>query len=856
MVPRAKPLVPIRDRGFFAFFEGLDLRMIKGGRKMTYNFNTIEKKWQKRWEEENSFKVEKNDKPKYYSLEMFPYPSGKLHMGHVRNYSIGDVVARFKKMNGYNVLHPMGWDSFGLPAENAAIKNGIHPNVWTWDNIENMREQLKELGISYDWDREVATCSPEYYKWNQWFFLKMYEKGLAYKKEAAVNWCPSCSTVLANEQVVDGSCERCDSLVEKKNLNQWFFKITDYAERLLEDMSKLQGWPDKVKLMQKNWIGKSTGAEVTFEIEEIEESISVFTTRPDTVFGVSYLVFAPEHPLVEELIQNSPNEEKIRNFIKEMQSLSEMDRTATDAEKMGMFIDAHAINPINNKRVPILIANYVLMDYGTGAVMGVPAHDERDFDFAKKYKLPITMVIQPENGEELTGEIMLEASTQDGILVNSGKYNGMHNRKAYDLIIQELEEKNVGKKTISYRLRDWLISRQRYWGTPIPVIYCDDCGIVPVPEEDLPIELPTDVEFKNNGQSPLLESQEFLYTTCPKCGKKARRETDTMDTFVDSSWYFLRYCDPHNDALPFSKDTTDYWMQVDQYIGGVEHAILHLLYSRFFTKVLYDLDLVSQDEPIANLLTQGMVLKDGEKMSKSKGNVVSPKEIVENYGADTARMFILFTAPPERDLEWSDQGVEGSYRFLNRVWRLVEELKDTITLSAKIDQKNLSKEDKELRFVLHNTMKKVYEDIEERFNFNTAISAIMELVNAIYHYKDQKDPKKELLGEAMESLIILLAPFVPHITEEMWQMIGKKDSVHNQSWPKYNQEALKREEAEIAIQINGKVRDKMILSIDASKEEMEQQALERDKIQPFLEGKEVVKVIAIPKKLINIVVKG
>lgn len=830
--------------------------MIRGGRKMSYNFSTIEKKWQKKWEEGNSFKVEKNDRPKYYSLEMFPYPSGKLHMGHVRNYSIGDVVARFKKMNGYNVLHPMGWDSFGLPAENAAIKNGIHPNVWTWDNIENMREQLKELGISYDWDREVATCSPEYYKWNQWFFLKMYEKGLAYKKEAGVNWCPSCNTVLANEQVVDGACERCDSAVEKKNLNQWFFKITDYAERLLEDMSKLEGWPDKVKLMQKNWIGKSTGAEVTFEIEEIEESISVFTTRPDTVFGVSYLVFAPEHPLVEELIQNSPNEEKIRAFIKEMQSLSEMDRTSTDAEKMGMFIDAHVINPINNKRVPILIANYVLMDYGTGAVMGVPAHDERDFDFAKKYKLPITMVIQPENGEELTGETMLEASTQDGIMVNSGKYNGMHNRKAYDLIIQELEEKNVGKKTISYRLRDWLISRQRYWGTPIPVIYCDDCGIVPALEEDLPVTLPTDVEFKNNGQSPLLESQEFLYTTCPKCGKKARRETDTMDTFVDSSWYFLRYCDPHNDALPFSKDKTDYWMRVDQYIGGVEHAILHLLYSRFFTKVLYDLDLVSQDEPIANLLTQGMVLKDGEKMSKSKGNVVSPKEIVENYGADTARMFILFTAPPERDLEWSDQGVEGSYRFLNRVWRLVEELKDTITLSAKIDPKTLNKEDKELRFVLHSTMKKVYEDIEERFNFNTAISAIMELVNAIYHYKEQKDPKKELLGEAIENLIILLAPFVPHITEEMWQMIGKKDSVHNQPWPKYDQEALKREEAEIVIQINGKVRDKMILAIDASQEEMKQEALKREKIQPFLEGKEVVKVIAIPKKLINIVVKG
>ena len=821
---------------------------------MGYNFNKIEKKWQEDWIQNNSFKAEKNDQPKYYSLEMFPYPSGNLHMGHVRNYSIGDVVARFKKMNGYNVLHPMGWDSFGLPAENAAIKNDTHPNIWTWDNIESMRVQLKRLGISYDWDREIATCSPEYYKWNQWIFIKMFERGLAYKKEAAVNWCPSCTTVLANEQVVDGACERCESLVERKKLSQWFFKITDYVERLLKDAEKLDGWPDKVKLMQKNWIGKSEGAEITFSIENIEERISVFTTRPDTVFGVSYLVFAPEHPLVEKLIEHSSNKEKINKFIKEMQGQSEIDRTSIESEKIGLFIDAYAINPINNKQIPILIANYVLMDYGTGAVMGVPAHDQRDFDFAKKYDLPIPIVIQSEE-EDLSEDTQLEAFVEDGIMINSGEFNGMHNREAYEKIVKVLEEKNSGKKTITYRLRNWLISRQRYWGTPIPIIYCDDCGVVPVPLEDLPVKLPTEVEFKKEGQSPLLEMKEFLYTTCPKCGKKAQRETDTMDTFVDSSWYYLRFCDPHNKEQPFDKELTDYWLGVDQYIGGVEHAILHLLYTRFFAKVLYDLNMISNEEPISNLLTQGMVLKDGEKMSKSKGNVVSPEEIIKNYGADTARLFILFAAPPERDLEWSEQGVEGSFRFLNRVWRLVEELKDEIVLSCKIDQSSLNQKDKDLRFILHSTIKKVYEDIEERFNFNTAISAIMELVNAIYHYKDQKQVNQELLGEAIETMIILLSCFVPHITEEMWQAIGKQDSVHSQPWPNYDESALKREEKEIVIQVNGKVRDKVVLPISISKKKKKKQALNREKIQKMIEGKEIVKIITLPKKLINIVIK-
>lgn len=823
---------------------------------MTYHFHTIEKKWQKKWEEDKAFKVEQNNDPKYYCLEMFPYPSGKLHMGHVRNYSIGDVVARFKKMNGYNVLHPMGWDSFGLPAENAAIKNQIHPNIWTWDNIKHMEDQLKELGISYDWDREIATCSPEYYKWNQWLFLKMFEKGLAYKKEAAVNWCPSCATVLANEQVVDGSCERCDSSVEKKKLSQWFFKITDYAERLLEDLDKLEGWPEKVRLMQKNWIGKSEGAEISFKMENTEDEINVFTTRPDTIFGVSYLVFAPEHPLVEKLIKNTPKEEEVKKFIKSVQSLSEIDRTSTETEKVGMPIGAYAINPMNNEKIPILIANYVLMDYGTGAVMGVPAHDQRDFEFAKKYDLPINIVIKPQD-KDLSIEIMDEAYVEDGIMVNSGRFDTMANRDAFGEIVKELEVKGAGKSTINYRLRDWLISRQRYWGTPIPVVYCDHCGVVPVPVKDLPIELPTKVEFKNDGRSPLLDNEEFLYTSCPKCGEKARRETDTMDTFVDSSWYYLRYCDPHNDELPFDKEKVDYWLGVDQYIGGVEHAILHLLYTRFFAKILYDLGMISKDEPIHNLLTQGMVLKDGEKMSKSKGNVVSPVEIIKNYGADTARLFILFAAPPERDLEWSDKGVEGSYRFLNRIWRLVEELKSKLELSSKVQQNNLNKEDKELRFVLHHTIKRVYEDIEERFNFNTAISAIMELVNAIYHYKDKvKGSNPTLLGEVIENLIILLSPFAPHITEEMWKIIGNKDSVHEQSWPKYDLEALKQEEAEIVVQINGKVRDKMILPVDATKEDMEAAVLKREKIKQFLEGKEIVKIIAIPKKLINIVIKG
>ncbi len=825
---------------------------------MSYNFNEIEQKWQKNWEDNGQFKVEENnDKPKYYALEMFPYPSGNLHMGHVRNYSIGDVVARFKTMNGYNVLHPMGWDSFGLPAENAAIKHGVHPNKWTWENIENMRKQLKQLGLSYDWDREIATCHEDYYKWTQWMFLLLYNNGLAYKKKSFVNWCPSCSTVLANEQVVEGKCERCKSDVGKKDLNQWFFKITEYAQRLLDDIDKLEGWPDKVKTMQSNWIGRSEGAEIQFTIDGLEEKLTVYTTRPDTIFGISYMVIAPEHPLVPELIKGLPQEEACQKFIDNMQFLNEIARTSTETEKEGVFTGRYVINPMNDEKIPLYLANYVLMDYGTGIVMAVPAHDQRDFEFAKKYNLPINVVIQPE-GEELDGNTMTEAFPAQGIMVNSGQFNGLNNKEALPKFIDEFEKKNAGERKINFRLRDWLISRQRYWGAPIPIIYCEDCGIVPVPEEDLPVLLPTDVQFTGGGKSPLAEHESYLNASCPKCGKMGRRETDTMDTFVCSSWYYLRYCDPHNDKEPFSKEAAKYWMGVDQYIGGVEHAILHLLYSRFFTKVVYDFEHVSVDEPFNNLLTQGMVLKDGAKMSKSLGNTVSPEVIVNKYGADTARLFILFASPPEKDLEWSDAGVEGSYRFLNRVYRIVEEFSDSIKGASTLDENALSAEDKELRYALHAAIKKVTDDISQRFNFNTAISAVMELVNALYHYKDKVKAtsyNEALLKETIESLVVLLAPFVPHMTEELWQNIGGTDSVHVQQWPVYDPKALVRDEVEIVIQINGKVKDKLVISTSATKEETEKEAMESTKIQTFIEGKQIVKVIVVLKKLVNIVIR-
>jgi leucyl-tRNA synthetase len=820
-----------------------------------YEPGRIEKKWQEHWEKNNFYKVTEDEKkPKYYALEMFPYPSGNLHMGHVRNYAIGDVVARFKAMNGYNVLHPMGWDSFGLPAENAAIKHGSHPAKWTFANIDNMKIQLKTLGISYDWDREVATCHPDYYKFTQWMFLKLYENGLAYKKSAAVNWCPSCQTVLANEQVVEGCCERCESKVDKKQLEQWFFKITEYAQRLLDDLEKLPGWPDKVKTMQKNWIGRSEGCQFSMAIEGHDEKLTVFTTRPDTVFGVTYMVLAPEHPLVSAITKGTHQEEEATAFINQIKLVSDVDRSSNELEKAGVFTGAYAINPMNNEKVPIWIANYVLMDYGTGAIMAVPAHDQRDFDFAKKYDLPIRVVIQgsdtPDKGE------LSEAYSGEGFMVNSGSFNGLSVTEGQKQIIDHMERNSIGNGTINYRLRDWLISRQRYWGAPIPIVYCPHCGPTPVPYEDLPVLLPEDVDFKITGESPLNYVESFYKTVCPACGGEARRETDTMDTFVCSSWYFTRYCDPANSNLPFDSDKANYWMPVDQYIGGVEHAILHLMYARFFTKFLYDIKMIDSQEPFSNLLTQGMVLKDGAKMSKSKGNVVSPEEIINYYGADTARLFILFASPPEKDLEWSDQGVEGSSRFLNRVWRLVHdympELKD---ITEEINPESLNKVDKSLYYKIHATIKKVTEDIEERFNFNTAISAIMELTNQLNSYREVKDKNKALLKLAIEELLILLSPFSPHICEELWQSIGNQDSIYLQSWPKYDPEALVLDEVEIVVQISGKVKERLRVPANASKDEMTQLALNSPKIKQLTNGKNIAKIIVVPNKLINIVIK-
>ena len=818
-----------------------------------YNFSEIEKKWQTKWAEGDVFKVtEDPDKEKYYVLEMFPYPSGKLHMGHVRNYSIGDVLARFKKMKGFNVLHPMGWDSFGLPAENAAIKHGVEPSKWTWENIGEMREQLKELGLSYDWDREVATCHPDYYKWMQWIFIQFYKKGLAYKKENPVNWCPSCQTVLANEQVVDGKCERCKTLVGKKDLSQWYFKITDYAERLLDNLEELPGWPNKVKLMQKNWIGKSIGAEVTFEIDGFDKGLDVFTTRPDTLYGVTYMVMAPEHPYLKELVAGSEYEEPVNVYVDKVQHMSDIERTSTTNEKTGQFTGRYAINPLTGKKVPIFISDYVLMDYGTGAIMAVPAHDQRDFDFAKKFDLEIIPVVDS-NDPEVDVYDLKAAFAAEGTMINSEMFNGMNNKEAIEKIIDYLEEKKIGKKSINYKLRDWLISRQRYWGTPIPMIHCDDCGWVPEKEENLPVLLPADVQFTGKGESPLATSKTFVNTTCPVCGKPARRELDTMDTFLDSSWYFLRYCDPKNTEAPFSKEKVDYWMNVDQYIGGVEHAILHLMYARFFQMALYDLGLVSTEEPFKNLLTQGMVIKDGAKMSKSLGNVVSPAEIIDKYGADTARLFILFAAPPERELDWSDKGVEGSFRFINRVYRMVYDFSQNYSEVPESYEIN-GDADKNMAYWLNYAIKKVSDDIGERFNFNTAISTIMELVNEMYRYKEGT-VNPGLFGAAIKDLIIMLAPFVPHVTEEMWEHLGYEGSVHDQNWPEYDEKALVKDTVEIVVQVNGKIKEKLDIAGGLSREEMEKTAMENEKVKGLIEGKNVVKVIAVPGKLINIVVK-
>ncbi|MCL1976436.1 MAG: leucine--tRNA ligase [Firmicutes bacterium] len=817
-----------------------------------YDFAAIEKRWQQTWQNSGIYNVtELSNKPKYYMLEMFPYPSGKLHMGHVRNYSIGDVLARYYKMNGFNVLHPMGWDAFGLPAENAAIKHGVHPDPWTRENITAMREQLKTMGISYDWQREVGSCLPEYYHWTQWLFLQLYKMGLAYKKKAAVNWCSSCGTVLANEQVIEGHCERCHTQVEKKYLEQWFLKITAYAQRLLDDLSKLPGWPDKVKIMQENWIGRSEGAHIEFSTEA-GDALPVFTTRHDTVYGVTYMVLAPEHPLVAKLTHGTEFEETVRIFVDKVTKLSAIERTSAALEKEGMFIGAYAINPVNRHRIPIWITNYVLYEYGTGAVMGVPGHDQRDFDFAKKYGHKIVPVVAAPGWD---GSDLTEAyEGYEGKAINSPLIEGLNTPQAKERMADYLEEQGLGRRVINYRLRDWLISRQRYWGAPIPIVYCEKCGAQPVPEEELPVLLPTDVEFNPQGESPLKTSASFAKAICPLCGGPAKREMDTMDTFVCSSWYFLRFCDPKNENQPFSRNKTDYWMPVDQYVGGVEHAILHLMYARFFTKALFDADLLSCDEPFTNLLTQGMVLKDGAKMSKSLGNVVSPEDIITCYGADTARLFILFAAPPERDLEWNDTAVEGCYRFLNRVWRLVWQIKARKDLDVPVSE--FVEADIELRRAAHSAVKKITEDISSRFNFNTAISAIMELVNTMYAYTALPLTKGALLAEATKLLLLCLAPFAPHIAEELWSELGNKQSIHMQPWPVFDPSALAQHTVEIAIQVNGKIKARLLIPATADAAIIQKLVLEHEDYEVWLNGKTAAKVIVIPGRLVNIVVKS
>jgi len=821
----------------------------------------ISDKWQKYWEENNIFKAEDFSKrKKYYVLMMFPYPSGsRLHVGHCRNYIIGDVITRYKKMQGFNVLSPMGWDAFGLPAENAAILHNVHPQDWTFENIKVMKGQLKKIGLCYDWDREITTCKPDYYKWTQFLFLKFYEKGLAYKKKKDANWCPSCMTVLANEQVIDGECWRCKSKVVKKELDQWFFKITEYAERLLNDLKLLKGWPPEVKIMQENWIGKSSGVEINFKIKGETDLIPVYTTRIDTIYGVTYLVLAPEHPLVEKLVKGTSYEQKVKEFVERMRMQSEIIRTSDSTEKEGLFIGRYAINPLNGEEIPIFIANYVLVEYGTGAVMGVPAHDQRDLQFARKYNLPVKIVIKPFN-KDLNPQTMQEAYVEEGIQVNSGEFSGKRSSEAINLIAEYIEKKGLGKRTVKYKLRDWLISRQRYWGAPIPIVYCDKCGIVPVKEEDLPVTLPYNVDFRPGSISPLARVKEFVETKCPKCGKPAKRETDTMDTFICSSWYFLRFTDANNKEEIFNKDKVKYWMPVDQYVGGVEHAILHLLYARFFTKVLYDLKFLDFQEPFTNLFTQGMVLKDGAVMSKSKGNTVVADELIEKYGADTVRGFILFAAPPEKELEWSDKGIEGIYRFLNRVYRLVESNLSNLRDPKDIkDFNNLCKESKDLYKIMNKTIKKVRDDIELKFHFNTAIAYLMELVNYIYSSKvpDGEKEKEEyfaILSIVFKNLILCLSPFAPHLSEELWERLGNKPSVFLHEFPNYDPDFIKDEAVTIVVEINGKIRNRLVLESNLPDEKLKEIVLKDTKIQKYISGKQIKNIFIVKDKLINIIV--
>jgi leucyl-tRNA synthetase len=818
-----------------------------------YSPKDVEQKWQTVWDSEKTFKVSEDaNKQKYYLLEMFPYPSGRIHMGHVRNYSIGDVIGRFKRMRGFNVMHPMGWDAFGMPAENAAIQNKSHPATWTYENIAYMRNQIKKMGFSYDWDRELATCDLDYYRWEQKLFLEMFAKGLAYKKTSFVNWCPKCETVLANEQVEDGGCWRCDTEVNQKELDQWFFRITDYAEELLENTFNLPGWPERVLVMQRNWIGKSDGCEIDFPLEHGSESIRVFTTRQDTVFGATFMSLAPEHPRALELA-TADKRDAVVAFIDKIRKTDRIKRTADDFEKEGVFTGSYCKNPLTGARMPIFLANFVLMDYGTGAVMAVPTHDQRDFEFAKKYDLPLKVVIQP-TGVTLDPSSMSEAYTEAGIMTNSGQFDGLQSSDAKSAIADFLQSQGHGTKTVNFRLRDWGISRQRYWGNPIPVIYCDSCGVVPVPEKDLPVVLPKDVAFSGEGGSPLAQMESFVNCSCPKCGKAARRETDTMDTFVQSSWYFLRYCCPDFKDGILDRDRVDYWMSVDQYIGGIEHAVLHLLYARFFTKVMRDLGHITADEPFINLLTQGMVIKDGAKMSKSKGNVVDPDALISKYGADTARLFSLFAAPPEKDLDWNDQGVDGSFRFLNRIWKLVHDRIGMIKNAGPLDPGSLTAEERILRRAVHKTIRKVSEDLEDRFHFNTAIASVMELLNILQPAELASPQFPAVMKEALQSVILLMAPFVPHITEELWQRLGNSTPLTQTSWPDYDRSAVVDEELLVVVQVNGKLRSKITVAAATGEEELKALALADEKIAQFIEGQTVRKVICVQGKLVNIVV--
>ena len=825
-----------------------------------YQAQEIEEKVQKIWDEKSVFRaVEDTSKEKYYCLAMFPYPSGRLHMGHVRNYSIGDVISRYQRMLGKNVLQPMGWDAFGLPAENAAMKNKVAPAKWTYENIDYMRDQLKRLGFAYDWDRELATCKPDYYRWEQWLFTRLFKKGMAYKKTAGVNWCPMDQTVLANEQVIDGKCWRCDTEVERREISQWFMKITDYAEQLLDDLDQLDGWPEQVRTMQRNWIGRSTGVELSFAIDATGEGhvddlapLTVYTTRADTLMGVTYVAVAAEHALAKKAAENNP---ELQAFIDACKTTSVAEADVATMEKKGMATGFMAIHPITGEQVPVWVANFVLIDYGSGAVMSVPAHDARDYAFAKAYGLPIKQVIYPADGSDITVDATddsSEAYTEKGVLKNSAEFDGLTSEQAVDAIAEKLAADNKGEKQTNYRLRDWGVSRQRYWGTPIPIIHCDKCGTVAVPEDQLPVVLPEDIEYGEDVGSPIKKMPEFYQTTCPECGGDAERETDTFDTFFESSWYYARFTCPDSDSM--LDDRAKYWAPVDQYIGGIEHAVLHLLYARFFHKLMRDEGLLTNDEPFKNLLTQGMVLKDGSKMSKSKGNTVDPQQLIEKYGADTVRLFILFAAPPDQSLEWNDEGVDGASRFLKRLWKLVAlhvTAQQAGSVALNID--SLSAEQKDVRRKLHETIAKVTDDVGRRHTFNTAIAAVMELMNDLTKFKDDSEQGVAVMREAVEGIVLLLSPIVPHVTQQLWNDLGHDELLADVSWPQCDDSALARDEIELVVQVNGKLRSKINVAADAPNDAIEAVALADDKIVSNIEGKTVRKVIVVPGRLVNIV---